>query len=196
MINKQDVITFFDKLSVSWDQDAIIDEHKIEMILNYAGIKSGSSVLDVACGTGILIPYYMKHKVKKVVGVDISSKMIEIAKEKYADCDCVDFYIGDMEEIDLDQQFDCVMVYNAFPHFTNPQKLIKQLAGHLKENGILCVAHGMSRAEIDSCHKGKAKHVSNGLIHEDKMEKLFEPYFEVKTKISNQDFYVVVGKKR
>lgn len=196
MINKQDVIDFFDKLSVHWDQDAIEDEHKIEMILNYAGIKSGSSVLDVACGTGILVPYYLKRKVKNVVGVDISSKMIEIAKDKYADCDSVDFCIGDMEEIELDQQFDCVMVYNAFPHFTNPQKLIKQLAGHLKENGVLCVAHGMSRAEIDSCHRGKAKHVSNGLIHENKMEKLFEPYFEVETKVSNQDLYVVVGKKR
>lgn len=67
---------------------------------------------------------------------------------------------------------------------------------YLKENGVLCVAHGMSRAEIDSCHRGKAKHVSNGLIHENKMEKLFELYFEVETKVSNQDLYVVVGKKR
>ena len=49
------------------------------MILDNGGIKEDIHVLDVACGTGVLFPDYLKRKVASVTGVDISQKMAKIA---------------------------------------------------------------------------------------------------------------------
>ena len=88
------------------------------------------------------------------------------------------------------------MVYNAFPHFPDPQKLIATLASLLKEGGRLTIAHGASRETIDNHHSGAASKVSNGLMHAEALKQLFTPYFEVEVMISNQDMYQVSGIKR
>ena len=87
------------------------------------------------------------------------------------------------------------MVYNAFPHFPNPAKLIEALASHLKDGGRLTVAHSMSRKQLDSHHSGPAAKVSNGLMSEDDLAKLFGAYFEVDVKVSNDQMYIVSGRK-
>ena len=194
-IKKEDVIEFFDMLASSWDDDQIRDEEKINAILDYAGMKEGVSVLDVACGTGVLIPDYLERNVGKVTAVDISNEMIKIAKSKFQD-DRVAFFCSDIEELTLPDEYDTCMIYNAFPHFINPAGLIKCLAKKLKMGGRLTVAHSMSRKQLDSHHAGPARKVSMGLIHEDELEKLFKAFFEVDVKISNDQMYVVSGYKK
>ena len=88
------------------------------------------------------------------------------------------------------------MVYNAFPHFPKPKRLIKKLAGLLKEDGRLTIAHGASRETIDNHHSGSASKVSNGLMTADSLKKLFDPHFEVEIMISNSRMYQLSGVKR
>jgi demethylmenaquinone methyltransferase/2-methoxy-6-polyprenyl-1,4-benzoquinol methylase len=137
---------------------------KINAILDYAVVKEGADVLDVACGTGVLIPDYLNRNVNKVTAVDISSEMIKIAKQKCQD-NRVAFFCSDIEEIRLPDLYDTCMVYNAFPHFANPASLIQCLANKLKMGGRLTIAHSMSRKQLDSHHAGPARKVSNGLMH-------------------------------
>ena len=195
VIQKKDVIEFFDMLASSWDDEQIIEQQKIDAILDYAGITSGIDVLDVACGTGVLIEDYLARDVNKITAVDISSEMIRIAKSKFQD-ERVEFFCSDIEDIELSREYDVCMIYNAFPHFTNPASLIKSLADKLKDNGRLTIAHSMSRKQLDSHHSGPASKVSMGLMHEDELAKLFEAFFEVDVKISNDQMYVVSGVKR
>ena len=75
MLDKNEVIDFFNSMASSWDARMITDDNKIAKILHYAGIQEGISVLDVACGTGVLIPYYLKNNVRHITGVDISPAM-------------------------------------------------------------------------------------------------------------------------
>jgi len=194
-IKKEDVIEFFDKIAPSWDDAQIRETDKINAILDYANVKEGMDVLDVACGTGVLIPDYLNRNINKVTAVDISSEMIEIAKKKYPDSK-VEFFCSDIEEIHLPDLYDTCMIYNAFPHFPNPERLIQCLSKKLKQNGRLTIAHSMSRKQLDSHHAGSAKNVSNGLMHEDELAKLFEAFFEVDVKISNEKMYVVSGCKK
>lgn len=81
-IDKKNVVEFFDALAAGWDQDLVVDEDKINGILDAAGIKSGVRVLDVACGTGVLFPFYARRQVKEVLAVDISPEMVKIAAGK------------------------------------------------------------------------------------------------------------------
>ena len=194
-ISKEDVIEFFDMLAPTWDDAQIREMDKINAILDYAEVKEGVDVLDVACGTGVLVPDYLDRNVNKVTAVDISSEMIRIAKHKCQD-NRVAFFNADIEEIRLPDRYDTCMVYNAFPHFANPAKLIQCLSEKLKDGGRLTIAHSMSRKQLDSHHAGPARKVSNGLMHEDDLAKLFAGFFEVDVKISNERMYVVSGKKR
>ena len=195
VIRKQDVIEFFDMLAPSWDDDQIIEPEKINAILDYAGVHAGVDVLDVACGTGVLIPNYLERDVNKVTAVDISSEMIRIAKSKFHD-DRVAFFCSDIEEFRLPDLYDTCMIYNAFPHFVNPASLIKYLADKLRMGGRLTIAHSMSRKQLDSHHSGPARKVSMGLMHEDDLAKLFEAFFEVDVKVSNDQIYVVSGVRK
>lgn len=115
-MNKADVIAFFDRCAPEWDADMIRNEPVIQTILDNAGVCAGIDVLDVACGTGVLIPDYLKRSVRSVTGIDISPEMIRIAKKKFPQ-KSVKLICGDVESVQLNRQFDCVMVYNAFPHF-------------------------------------------------------------------------------
>ena len=42
------------------------DDSKMNEILDVAKISSGKSVLDIACGTGVMIDYYIERNVSKV----------------------------------------------------------------------------------------------------------------------------------
>ena len=194
MIDKQDVIDFFDKCAVSWDEEMIKSDEIVNIILDNAEITEGKSVLDVACGTGVLIGDYLKRNVKSVTGIDISSEMIKRAKDKFND-PRVSFIYGDAMEYDFDMQFGAVMIYNAFPHFPEPEKLIDRLSGLLTNGGTLTVAHGMSREKIDAHHHGAANGVSVGLMEADKLAEIMSRRLSVTVKISDERMYQVTGKK-
>ena len=59
-MNKNEVISFFDKNAFVWDEQMIRDDKIIDMILANAGVSGDKDVLDVACGTGVLIPDYLE----------------------------------------------------------------------------------------------------------------------------------------
>ena len=193
-MNKNDVIAFFDHMASHWDADMIRDDAVIGKILDGAGVKPGVRVLDVACGTGVLIPDYLRRGVASVTAVDISPEMVRIAKEKFPQ-ENVTVLCGDIEHITLDQSFDCIVVYNAFPHFPDPERLIATLSGLLAPGGTLTVAHGMSRAMIDRHHEGAASKVSVGLMHEDALADIFAKHLQVTVKISDDRMYQVTGTK-
>ena len=191
-MNKNDVIEFFDRLAGQWDKDMVRNENIICQILDNAKVSEGKDILDVACGTGVFIPDYLARNVKTVTAIDISPEMVKIAKKKFPQ-EKVHIICGDVETAEFDRRFDCIVVYNAFPHFPEPEKLINVLISHLKPGGTLTVAHGMSRAKLDRHHSGSASKVSVGLMSEEDLASIFETKLQVTVKISNEKMYQVVG---
>ena len=195
-MDKKDIIEFFDRCAPTWDAEMIRSDAIIGKILDNAEVGPDMEVLDVACGTGVMFDYYLDRGVTSVTGIDISPEMAKIAAEKYAGEPRVQVICGDVEEYSLARKFDRIVVYNAFPHFPYPKRLIKILAGLLKEDGRLTVAHGMSREAIDNHHSGAASKVSNGLMTAENLKKIFDAHFKVEVVISNDHMYQVSGVKR
>ena len=220
MIDTNEVIQFFDRLAPSWDAEMIRNDNVIKTILDNAGVASGKDILDVACGTGVLIPDYLSRNVASVTAIDISPKMIEIAQSKFLyklrssdnsgkglenverpdtggnfKSTNLSIICGDVESYDFEKQFDSIVLYNAFPHFPDPDRLISVLSEKLKPNGILTIAHGMSREKINSHHKGSASHVSNGLMPVGILVGIFDKYLSVDRYISDDRMYQVCGRK-
>ena len=195
-MEKKDIIEFFDRCAPTWDAGMIKDDRIIGKILDNAEVAADMDILDVACGTGVMFDYYLERGVASVTGIDISPEMARIAAEKYAPESRVQVVCADVEEYAFDRKFDRIVVYNAFPHFPYPKRLIKILVGLLKEGGRLTVAHGMSREAIDGHHKGAAGKVSNGLMTAEELKRIFDAHFDVEVVISNSHMYQVSGVKR
>lgn len=192
-VNTNDIISFFDERAERWDSMQERNEQVIEKILDIGGICSGTHVLDVACGTGILFPDYKKRQVASVTGVDISPEMVKMAKSKFSNFEVI---CADAEKYTFEKQFDAVMIYNAFPHFINPENLIANLAKSVRHNGRLTVAHGLSKAELDKFHTENAEKISKILPEKEEVAKMFDAYFNVDVMISDEFMYVVSGTKK
>ena len=192
MIDQKDVISFFDRCAPNWDAEMIRNEPVIRTILDNAGIRAGVDVLDVACGTGVLFPDYLARGVHSVTGVDISPEMARRAAEKFPDAR-VTVLCGDAEQAHFPAPFDCIVIYNAFPHFPEPERLLAHLAGLLAPGGTLTVAHGFSRKTLDAHHAKTARQVSNGILPVQELAELFSRYVHVTVQISDEEMYQVAG---
>ena len=195
-MDKQSVIEFFNSCAPEWDAQMIKSDGIINRILDNVEVGEGMTVLDVACGTGVMFDYYLSRGVSQVVGIDISPEMAKIAAAKYAGDPRVQVICGDVEEYAFEQKFDRVVVYNAFPHFPHPKRLIKILSELLGADGRLTIAHGASREAIDGHHSGAASRVSNGLMDAQSLKRIFDARFDVEVVISNRHMYQVSGVKR
>ncbi len=195
-MDKNEMIAYFDRCAPRWDRENQADPAVIRAILDNAQVGPGQDVLDVACGTGVLFPYYLERTVGSLTAIDLSPAMAALAKEKAAEAPNVTVVCGDVETWKPDKKFDRIVVYNAFPHFPYPKRLLKILAGLLKEGGRLTVAHGASRETINAMHEEHAATVSQELMEAQKLARLFDAHYDVEVMISNDRMYQVVGRKR
>ena len=192
-MNLDTVITFFDGRAAAWDTQRQPDEQTVNRILNAADIQPGDTVLDVACGTGVLFPYYLNRSVARITGVDVSQSMIAEAKRKFSN-PCIHFVCADAQAECFAQHDKCV-VFNALPHFANPELLIGSLRDALRPGGRLTIAHSENRHKINERHQSRALEVSHSLMPAAELAVLFEPYFRVDHIVDDADYYLVSGKR-
>lgn len=187
---------FFDQLASNWDQG---ETHTIEekrTLLDFVGIEEGNKVLDVACGTGVITGLIESYSKTKVLGIDISANMIDIAKEKYKDYPNIEFLHQDFLVMDEDNKFDVIIIYNAYPHFLKPNLLANKLMAMLNDGGKFAILHSLSRAELDTHHSGKTMEVSRHLMAPEDEFIFFKKYFEPLKLEETDHSYVIVGKKK
>ena len=194
-MNKDKIREFFDELAPAWDHDMVIDEKIMNLILDNAKIEEGHDVLDVACGTGVMIPFYLSRNVNSVTGVDLSVRMCEAASAKFHD-ERVKIVCSDIDDYNPDKTFDNIIIYNSFPHFIEPEKLIMHLTGLLKDNGYLSIAHGASRERINSCHSNISDDIKCELMKIEDLSSMMSRYLDVTAAISDDTMYQIVGRKK
>lgn len=102
-------------------------------------LKPGSFVLDVGCGPGFHSKYLIS-KGFKVIGIDFSEKMIEIANRETPEGD---FRVMDIRDLsDLNQKFDGIFAHAILLHFPKKEAkdILKNLKDKLKLGGYLSIA--------------------------------------------------------
>ncbi|MBN2797092.1 MAG: methyltransferase domain-containing protein [Clostridia bacterium] len=100
----------------------------------------GKDILDLACGTGEM-SMRLSKKGFKVLGVDLSQEMLEIAQEKAYEKHLKIHYIQqDMTELELFHQYDSVISYcDGFNYITDENDLkavFKTVFQYLKPGGL------------------------------------------------------------
>ena len=95
------------------------------------------TLLDVACGTG-RYSAYMAARGHKVIGVDLSPHMLELARAKLPEAD---FREGDMENLPVDDaSVDAALCALALVHLPDVGKAIAEMARVLRPGGHLVIS--------------------------------------------------------
>ena len=94
-------------------------------------------VLDLGCGYGWHCIYAMEHGASSVVGVDISHKMLEVAKEK-THFPQVEYKCCAIEDVEFpEESFDVILSSLAFHYVADYEILVKKIYRILKSGGKL-----------------------------------------------------------
>lgn len=94
-------------------------------------------VLDAGCGTGaILLLLQERYPDKRYTGIDLSSKMIAVARHKKKKG--MEFIEGDCEALPFKgRSFDVVICSMSFHHYPNPEKFFENVFRVLRPGGRL-----------------------------------------------------------
>lgn len=136
---KQAVADLYSKRSQSYDS-SIWHDRMARNLVDYADIKEGSKVLDIATGTG-MVAFYAASKVgsySSVIGIDISEGMIQIAntKLKSAEFSNIKFEIGDGEALTFEENsFDYIFCGSALIWMTDIESVLAHWRTKLKSKG-------------------------------------------------------------
>ena len=104
--------------------------------LSMLELTSGAKVLDCCCGTGDISGMLVKKfPFSKVVGIDFSEKMLEIARKKIKN---VEFIEGDCRNMKFDDKtFDAVTISFGLRNIKDYNRTIEEMHRVLKDGGQL-----------------------------------------------------------
>lgn len=112
----------------------------LEPFLAGAAIGPGHDVLDVGCGTGETTREAVRLSgTGSVVGVDLSSRMLDLARRRAADLPNVRFVQADAQVADLGAH-DRVISRTGVMFFGDPAAAFRNLSGALRPGGRMALA--------------------------------------------------------
>jgi len=114
-----------------------ITEHAAAPLLDAAGVRSGTRVLDVASGSGV-VSGHAAVRGAVVTGVDISSRMVSLAAELNPTCK---FKTADVEALPFaNQSFEAVVCAFGIGHFPRAEHAVAECARVLTSSGQMAFA--------------------------------------------------------
>jgi DNA-binding FrmR family transcriptional regulator/protein-L-isoaspartate O-methyltransferase len=150
-------LTYFENYAETWDKDRKENPEKMTRILQMLSLPPDAHVLDVGCGTGILVPYLQKILTHggTIEELDYSHKMLEKAREKFGALSCITFTEGNVLRLPLPESaYDAVLCLNFYPHIgTKGETFIKKITRTLKPGGSLIIFHDESRTHVNHMHQ-------------------------------------------
>ena len=111
----------------------------------------GKRVLDLGCGFGEHCKMFVDQGATRVLGIDISSKMLEIAKAENSDAK-ISYINMPMEDIrHLNESFDVVVSSLAFHYVEDFAGVVKAIYSLLDTNGVFVFSQ---EHPLVTCHSG------------------------------------------
>jgi|GEM_PF-567600 len=138
---KQQVVDFFNSRT-NYDDEGDSHPNEAKKLLEFASVKPGQTVLDLATGTG-LVAIAAAEKVAPMgsaVGVDMSSGMLSQAKSKISDRNITNLELieADIESVNFKpEQFNVIFCCSAIVYVSDIPTLLNKCHGWLKPGGYL-----------------------------------------------------------
>lgn len=163
---------FFNQRAAGWldtfykDPDTgAHDKHgdRIRALVETLEIRPGHQVLDLGCGSGVLVPYILEKldrardgkRTGGLAEMDYAREMIEQNRQVHTD-PRISFHCAHVMDMPFESgRFDAVICFACFPHFQDQEGAVAQIARVMKPGARLTIAHLMSSAEIAGHHRSE-----------------------------------------
>lgn len=145
---KEQVTKMFDTISKEYDSLNRIISFGIDVkwrkkVVDIVAKHNPETILDIATGTGDLAINLTKTNASKIIGLDISEGMLNVARKKIAKKKLetiIEMVIGDSENLTFaDNSFDAITVAFGIRNFENLEKGLSEILRVLKPNGIFVI---------------------------------------------------------
>lgn len=158
-IEKQEkIVEMFNDIAPTYDKanrvlsmgiDKTWRKKACDLAFEMYGKKEIDMVLDIACGTGDMMDYWMKRakkkniNVKKILGVDPSDGMVDVAREKFPK---FDYAISKATEIPVeDAQADFLSISYGIRNVVEREEALQEFNRVLKPGGFVVILEFMKR---------------------------------------------------
>lgn len=133
----------YNAMAIAWDaKQTSLPAWRVKQIKR---VQNGQTVLDLGCGNGILLYRYLAFKSISYIGVDISKKLLAIARKKARLANVLGMYRfvkSSLEKLHLaDKTFDWIFCFAALHHLPKEMRLpaIREIWRVLKPGGKVAV---------------------------------------------------------
>lgn len=123
-----------------YDSEALLrrGQHRAQQVLKMIAASGFQSFAEIGCGDG-MVSYCLKTSGKDVSAVDFTETDVD---QRALDAG-IDFRIMNASKLQFpDERFDVLYSYNAFEHFTDPQKVLEEFIRVVKRNGYIYLNFG------------------------------------------------------
>ena len=162
------------------------------LFLKSLNLTANKSVLEIGVGTGRIAVKVAPH-CKRLVGVDISPKTIERAKENLKDYSNISFVCADFNTHPFNETFDIIYSSLTMMHFENKQQVISKVDTLLDKGGVFCLSIDKNQSDYIDMGTRKIKIYPDTL---DNIKSLIDASSLTVTNIYETDnAYIIVSKK-
>ncbi len=124
------IVSQFTKQAIPFSQmSQHSNRYGLELMLKLSDPKQDDTVLDIACGTGIVSGEFARI-VSHVTGIDLTPAMIEQARllQQEKQLENINWKIGDVSNLPFnDNLFSMVVTRYSFHHLLEPKKVLEEM---------------------------------------------------------------------
>lgn len=160
------VVDYFDEMATIWDNAIFHNKVQIREMIKLSDMKEGDKILDVGCGTGVLVDFIREvNKLGEIYEVDCSQKMLNMSRAKnYNDSHIMHLKL-DIENGISDEKFDIIILYNSLAYLKNKIETLECLArNNLNKGGRIVIFHNYGENQINLFHSCGDRRISNACL--------------------------------
>ncbi len=139
---------FFDDVAFRWQRlrsELLGEMDPLRMVLEDMG--RFQRCADLGCGVGDSFPLLLQHT-EWVIGIDNSTQMLTLARQRFIDETRVEFRYGDIEDLPLkDGEIDLATANLTLHHLPNLNRWAEEIARVLRPGGYLVVVDFLPHEE-------------------------------------------------
>jgi ubiquinone/menaquinone biosynthesis C-methylase UbiE len=134
-------------------KDYAVEAQQIHTLIQQYKQSSGTTLLDVACGTGRHLPFLREHYTLE--GLDLDEQMLAIARQRNPE---VVFHHADMADFDLGRRFDAIVcLFSSIGYVKTLHRLqqtLQTMQRHLHPGGLVIIEPWLTPPLYQAGHIG------------------------------------------
>jgi len=164
---------YFHGLAPGWDEKVGNNgarREKLRRVFDMIGIRRGDRVLDVGCGSGVLLRFIEERTGPegRILAMDPAAGMIDRARELHREFGNIEYRVDFIEDAALpDGGFDVALCYAVLPHMDDIPRSLGVLFRSLAHGGLLYIFHPDDTRTLNEFHAGLNAPVKHDMLPEE-----------------------------